>query len=83
MTEKELQTQINFLVSELKVLREDYTKLSKAKNLFYEMWQKADDRAERYGGLLSTIYDTIHAKVEKYDVIYQLVDDWYESEIEK
>ena len=83
MTEKELQTQINFLVSELKILREDYNKLSKAKNTFYEMWLKADEKAERYGGLLCTIYDTIHAKVEKYDVIYQLVDDWYESEITK
>ena len=47
MTEKELQTQNNFLVSELKILRDDYTKLSKAKNTFYEMWLKADEKAER------------------------------------
>ncbi len=94
MTKEELQAQINFLVSELKRLREGYNKLSDeafnartSKNMFYEMWRKADDKAERYGGLLATIYDTIHAKVEDdvdyYDVIHQLIDDWYESEIVK
>ena len=94
MTEKELQAQINFLVSELERLRNGYEKLSDEafndrinKNKFYGMWRKADDKAERYGGLLSTIYDTIHAKVEDdvdyYDVIHQLIDDWYEQEIIK
>ena len=94
MTKKELQELINFLVSELKRLREGYNKLSDEafnnrmnKNKFYGMCRKADDKAERYGGLLCTIYDTIHAKVEDdidyYDVIHQLVDDWYESEITK
>ena len=94
MTRKELQEQIIFLVSELKKLREGYGKLSDEafndkinKNKFYEMWRKADERAGRYGGLLATIYDTIHAKVEDdvdyYDVIHQLIDDWYESEIVK
>ena len=29
-----------------------------------QLRRKADDKAERYGGLLATIYDTIHAKVE-------------------
>lgn len=94
MTEKELQEQINFLIDELKRLREGYNKLSDEafidrldKNKFYRMWQKADDKAERYGGLLYTIYDTIHAKVEDdvayYDMIHGLIDDWYESEIVK
>ena len=94
MTKKELQEQINFLVSELKRLREGYSKLSDEafkhrieKNNFYRMWRKADEKAERYGGLLCTIYDIIHAKVEDdvdyYDAIHQLIDDWYESEITK
>lgn len=93
MTKKELQEQINFLVSELQRLRGGYNKLSDEalndrlnKNKFYGMWRKADEKAERYGGLLCTIYDTIHAKVEDevdyYDVIHQLIDDWYEREIE-
>ena len=94
MTKKELQSQINFLVSELERLRNGYNKLSDEafndrinKNKFYGMWRKADDKAERYGGLLATIYDTIHAKVEDdvdyFDVIHTLIDDWYESEIIK
>jgi len=92
MTKKELQEQINFLVSELKRLREGYNKLSDEafndkinKDKFYKMYQKADEKAERYGGLLCTLYDTIHAKAggddyDHYDVIYQLIDDWYEEE---
>ena len=91
MTKKELQEQINFLIDELKRLREGYSKLSveefnnrTQKLRFYGMWRKADEKAERYGGLLCTIYDTIHAKVEDdvdyYDVIHQLIDDWYEEE---
>jgi len=94
MTKKELQEQINFLVLELKRLREGYNKLSDEafndkinKVKFYGMWQKADDKAERYGGLLCTIYETIHAKVEDdvdyYDMIHELIDDWYESEVTK
>lgn len=94
MTKKELQAQINFLVSELERLRNGYNKLSDEafndrinKNKFYGMWRKADDKAERYGGLLATIYDTIHARVEDdvdyFDVIHTLIDDWYESEIIK
>lgn len=94
MTKKELQAQINFLVSELKRLREGYNKLSDEalndrlnKNKFYGMWKKADEKAERCGGLLWTIHDTIHAKdedeVDYYDVIHQLIHDWYESEITK
>ena len=90
MTKKELQEQINFLVSELKRLREGYSKLSDEafndrlnKNKFYGMWRKADEKAERYGGLLCTIYYTIHAKAEDdvdyYDVIHQLIDDWYKE----
>ena len=94
MTKKELQAQINFLIDELKKLSDAYKKLSDEafnnrinKNKFYGMWRKADEKAERYGGLLCTIYDTIHAKTEDdvdyYDVILQLIDDWYESEITK
>ena len=94
MTKKELQAQINFLVSELERLRNGYNKLSDEafndrinKNKFYGMWRKADEKAERYGGLLVTIYDTIHARVEDdvdyFDVIHTLIDDWYESEIIK
>ena len=48
---------------------------------------KADEKAERYGGLLATIYEIIHASVEDdvdyYDAIHQLIDDWYDSEITK
>ena len=51
------------------------------------MWLKSDEKAERYGGLLVTIYEIIHAKreddVDYYDAIHQLIDDWYESEIIK
>lgn len=94
MTKEELQAQINFLASELKRLREGYSKLSDEafndrinKNKFYGMWRKADDKAERYGGLLVTIYEIIHAKkeddVDYYDAIHQLIDDWYELEITK
>ena len=94
MTKKELQAQINFLVSELQRLREGYSKLSDEafndrinKNKFYRMWRKADEKAERYGGLLCAIYDTIHAPkeddVDYYDVIHQLIDDWYDEEIIK
>ena len=94
MTIKELQAQINFLVSELEHLRNGYNKLSDesfnnimSKNKFYEMWRKSDEKAERYGGLLVTIYEIIHAKreddVDYYDAIHQLIDDWYESEIIK
>ena len=53
MTRKELQEQIIFLVSELKKLREGYSKLSDEafndkinKNKFYKMWRKADERAD-------------------------------------
>ena len=94
MTKKELQAQINFLISELKRLREGYNKLSDEafndkmdKIKFHGMWRKADEKAEQYGGLLYTIYETIHAKVEDevdyYDVIHQLIDDWHEQEIVK
>ena len=94
MTEKELQAQINFLLDELRNLRDAYKKLSDEafndrmnKNKFYGMWRKADEKAERYGGLLITIYNTIHTKVEYdvdyYDVIHQLIDDWYDEEIIK
>lgn len=94
MTKKELQAQINFLVSELEHLRKGYNKLSEEalndrinKNKFYGMWRKSDDKAERYGGLLTAIYEIIHAKkednVDYYDAIHQLIDDWYESEIIK
>ena len=94
MTKKELQAQINFLVSELERLRNGYNKLSDEafndrinKNKFYGMWRKADDKAERYGGLLVTIYEIIHTKREDdYDAIHQLItliDDWYEQEIIK
>lgn len=94
MTKKELQAQINFLVSELEHLRNGYHKLSDEafndrinKNKFYGMWRKADEKAERYGGLLVTIYEIIHAKQDDnydyYDVIHQLIDDWYEQEIIK
>lgn len=94
MTKKELQAQINFLVSELQRLRKGYNKLSDEafndrinKNKFYEMYQKADEKAERYGGLLITIYEIIHAKQDDnydyYDVIHQLIDGWYEEEIIK
>lgn len=94
MTREKLQALIIFLVSELERLRNGYNKLSDEafndrtqKLRFYEMYQKADEKAGRYGGLLATIYDTIHAKVEDdvdyYDVIHQLIDDWYASEITK
>lgn len=94
MTKKELQAQINFLVSELQGLRTGYDKLSEEafndrinKNKFYGMWRKADEKAERYGGLLCTLHDTIHAPakddVDYYDVIHQLIDDWYDEEIIK
>ena len=94
MSKKELQAQINFLVSELQRLRNGYNKLSDEafndrtqKLRFYGMYQKADDKAERYGGLLSAIYDTIHAKkeddVDYYDVIHTLIDNWYDEEIIK
>ena len=94
MTKKELQAQINFLVSELKRLREDYSKLSdeafndKIDKIKYQrIYQEADDKAERYGGLLVIIHEIIHAKreddVDYYDAIHQLIDDWYESEIIK
>ena len=53
MTKKELQAQINFLVSELKRLRNGYNKLSDEafndkinKNKFYGMWRKADEKAD-------------------------------------
>lgn len=94
MTKKELQAQINFLVSELEHLRKGYNKLSEEalndrlnKNKFFGMYRKADEKAGRYGGLLATIYEIIHASVEDdvdyYDAIHQLIDDWYESEITK
>lgn len=94
MTKKELQAQINFLVSELEHLRNGYHKLSDEafndrinKNKFYGMWRKADDKAERYGGLLVTIHEIIHTKQDDnydyYDVIHQLIDDWHEQEIIK
>lgn len=94
MTKKELQAQINFLISELRGLREGYNKLSDEafndrinKNKFYGMWRKSDEKAERYGGLLIAIYEIIHTKkeddVDYYDAIHQLIDDWYESEIIK
>lgn len=93
MAKKELQAQINFLISELKILRNGYNKLSDEafneridKNKFYGMWIKADERAGRYGGVLIAIHDIIHAKeedVDSYYAIHQLIDDWYESEIIK
>ena len=96
MTKKELQAQINFLISELERLRNGYNKLSDEafnnkidKNKFYGMWRKADEKAERYGGLLVTIHEIIHApKGDDADyyyinTIHQLIDDWYESEIIK
>lgn len=94
MTKKELQAQINFLVSELQRLRNGCNKLSDEafndrinKNKFYGMWKKADDKAERYGGLLVTIHEIIHDKkeddVDCYDAIHQLIDDWHEQEVIK
>lgn len=94
MTKKESQAQINFLVSELEHLRKGYNKLSDEalndrinKNKFYGMWRKADEKAERYGGLLVTIHEIIHAKKEEdvdyYYAIHQLIDDWYDEEIIK
>ena len=94
MTKKELQAQINFLVSELERLRNGYNKLSDEsfnhqinKLNYSEMYRKAEDKAGRYGGLLITIYEIIHAKreddVDYYDAIHRLIDDWYESEITK
>ena len=93
MTKKELQAQINFLVDELKRLREGYNKLSdeatndrKYKNKFYEMWREKAEKAERYGRLLCTIYDIIHAKAEDdvdYDAIRKWIDNWYEREVTK
>ena len=97
MTKKELQAQINFLVSELKRLREGYSKLSDEafndrmnKNKFYGMWRKSDDKAERYGGLLFAIKDILNQEsVDEDDAVYrldgitQLIDDWYEQEITK
>ena len=53
-------------------------------NKFYEMWIKADERAERYGGVLIAIHDIVHAKeddVDYYDAIHQLIDDWYDEEV--
>lgn len=94
MTKKELQAQINFLVSELRGLRESYNKLSDEafndrinKNKFYGMWRKADEKSERYGGLLCTIYEIINAHYKGDDVdcdaIRKLVVDWYDEEIVK
>lgn len=91
MTKKELQAQINFLVSELERLRNGYNKLSDEafndrinKNKFYGMWRKADEKAERYGGLLVTIYGIVNAHYKGDDVdcgaIRKLVVDWYVSE---
>ena len=88
MTKKELQELINFLVSELKILREGYNKLSDdasndrlSKNKFYEMWRKADEKAEQYGGLLVAIHEIIQAHYTgddvDYDAIRKLIDDWY------
>ena len=93
MTKKELQEQINFLVSELQRLRGGYNKLSDEalndrlnKNKFYGMWRKADEKAERYGGLLVAIHEIIQAHYTgddvDYDAIRKLIDDWYESEME-
>ena len=93
MTKAELQAQINFLISELKILRDGYNKFSDEafneridKNKFYGMWIKADERAERYGGVLIAIHDIIHAKeddVDYYYAIHRLIDDWYDEEIIK
>ena len=94
MTKKELQLQINFLVSELERLRKGYNKLSDEafndrtqKLRFYQMYRKADEKAERYGGLLVSIHEIIQAHYTgddvDYDAIRKLIDDWYESEITK
>lgn len=94
MTKKELQAQINFLVDELKRLREGYSKLSNEafndrtqKLRFYGMYQKADEKAERYGGLLATLHELIqhHYTGEDVDLsaIRKLIEDWYEREIIK
>jgi len=94
MTKKELQEQINFLVSELKILRKGYNELSveefnnrTQKLRFYGMYQKADEKAERYGGLLVTLHQLIqhHYTGEDVDLsaIRKLIEDWYESEILK
>ncbi len=51
------------------------------------MWRKADEKAERYGGLLVAIHEIIQAHYTgddvDYDAIRKLVDYWYESEITK
>lgn len=97
MNKKELQAQINFLVSELEHLRKGYNKLSEEafndrinKNKFYGMWRKADEKAERYGGLLFAIKDILNQEsVDEDDAVYRLdgitklIDDWYEQEIIK
>ena len=94
MTKKELQAQINFLVDELKRLRNGYSKLSDEafnhqtnKLKFYGMYQKADEKAERYGGLLLELHSLIQPHYTGEDVDYnairKLINDWYESEIIK
>lgn len=90
MTKKELQAQINFLVDELQKLSEAYKELRDEarddrldRNTMYKLWQNAEERTERYGGLLYTIYDIIYSTEEDVDYyyeIYKLINDWYESE---
>lgn len=89
MTKKELQAQINFLVSELEHLRTGYNKLSDEafnnltqKLRFYVMYQKVDEKAERYGGLLHTLYEA-SKELDGMITICQLLDDWYEQEVIK
>ena len=97
MTKKELQAQINFLISELQRLREGYKKLSdeafndKIDKIKYQgMYRKADDKVERYGGLLFAIKDILNQEsIDEDDAVYrldgiaQLIDDWYKEEIIK
>lgn len=97
MTKKEPQAQINFLISELERLRNGYNKLSdeafndKIDKIKYQgMWRKADEKAERYGGLLFAIKNILNQEsVDEDDAVYRLdgisrlIDDWYEEEIIK
>ena len=92
MTKKELQSQINFLVDELQKLSYAYKELRDEarenrldRNLFREMWQEADEKAERYDELLGTIYDIIYsteADMDYYYEIYKLINDWYWNDYE-
>lgn len=91
MTKQELQGQINFLFSELKRLREDYNNLSDealkdrhTKNNLYVMWREADEKVERYVGILLAIKELSDKVIVDTDyrinAISKLINYWYESE---